>query len=74
MPITCQESTIIEYDRNSQKAIAKNENKVTIDGEYEKKYCEALCFKEKCKGWALIGAAICAIKLVLFPSKKAIAQ
>ena len=74
MPITCQESTIIEYDRNSKKAMAKYESKTTIDGESEKAYCEALCFKEKCKGWALIGATICAIKLVLFPSEKAIAQ
>lgn len=74
MPITCQENTIIEYDRNSQKAMVKHESTVTLDGESEKTYCESLSFKEKCKGVAMLGGTICAIKLVFFPSTKAIAQ
>lgn len=72
MPITCQESTIIEYDHNSQKAMLKHESTVTVDGESEKKYSNFLCFKEACKGIGIL--VICVgIKRFLFPEKKALA-
>lgn len=73
MPITCQESTIIEYDRNSQKAMFKHESTVILDGESEKNYSNVLCFKEVCKGFGIL--VIClGIKNLFFPEKKALAQ
>ncbi|MCB6541567.1 hypothetical protein SDC9_84814 [bioreactor metagenome] len=74
MSIAHKKNTLVEQDQSLHKNTFQQGDEVILDGESEKKYCDALCFKERCKGWAILAVAICAIKKTFFSEKKAIVQ
>jgi len=74
MSIAHKKNTLVEQDQSLHKNTFNHADEVILDGESEKKYCDALCFKERCKGWVMFAVAMCIIKKTFFSENKAIAQ